>query len=300
MPFLGTEALATGALSRHELRRYYTAILPNVYLPAHIQPSLRQRTVAASLWSGHKAVIAGSAASALHGARWVDATTPIELVWHNTRPPDGVLARNELLLDGETQPYHGMTLTTVERTAFDLGRRGPLSRAVARLDALANATGFAPAAVLEVARRHRHTRGLRRLEAALDLVDGGAESPRETWLRLLLVNAGYPRPTTQIPVLGPDGYPRYFLDMGWEDIKLAVEYDGDHHRADRRQYVWDATRLEYIQRLGWTHVKVLKEHRGVDVLRRVRSAWDTLALYSGRPLLALLRPDYSLNGDNGS
>lgn len=297
MPFLGSDALAARTLSRHELRRYYTAILPNVYIDKRATPNLRQRTVTAWLWSGREAVIAGAAAAALHGAKWVDDTTPIELIWRNTRPPQGVLARNDLLLEGETQRRHGMKLTTVARTAFDLGRRGRLGRAVARLDALANATGFATDDVLALARRHRHTRGLRQLETALDLVDGGADSPRETWVRLLLVNAGYPRPTTQIPVPGPDGHPKYFLDMGWQDIMLAVEYDGDHHRTDRPRYVWDATRLEYIQQLGWTHIKVLKEHRGDDVLRRVRSAWDTLTLHSGRPLLARLRHECSLNGD---
>ncbi len=27
--------------------------------------------------------------------------------------------------------------------------------------------------------------------------------------------------------------------MGWEDIKVAVEYDGDQHRSSRAQYVKD-------------------------------------------------------------
>lgn len=122
------------------------------------------------------------------------------------------------------------------------------------------------------------TRGLRRLQKALDLIDAGAQSPKETWLRLLLLGAGFPRPRTQIPILGPDGYPRYFLDMGWEDILLAVEYDGDQHRTDRPQYVKDVTRLEYLRSVGWTHIRVLAEHRGRDVIRRVQRAWSTLTL----------------------
>lgn len=275
-PFLGTEALAAGRLTRHELRRYYTAILPNVYVDAHVQPTLRQRTVAAWLWSGGQAVIAGSAAAAMHGAKWVDDTTPIELIWPNARPPNGVLTRADLLLDGEISRHRGMAVTTVARTAFDLGRRGRLGQAVARLDALGNATGFTADDVLAVARRHRHTRGLRQLEAALARYDRGADSPKETWLRLLLINAGFPPPATQIPVLGPDGRPKYFLDMGWEDIMLAVEYDGEHHLNDRSQYVWDATRQEYVYAVGWTHIKVVKEHRGEDVVRRVRAAWNAL------------------------
>jgi hypothetical protein len=93
--------------------------------------------------------------------------------------------------------------------------------AVAGLDALAAATDFKLRDVLELAANHRHTRGLRQLETALDLVDADAQSPKETWLRLLLIRAGFPRPQTQIPVLGADGFPRYFLDMGWRDNRFG-------------------------------------------------------------------------------
>ena len=273
-PFIGSEALATGDLSRHELRRYYRAIVPNVYLDKRVEPSLRQRTTAAWLWSHREAVIAGAAASAMHGSRWVDQTAPIELIWRNARTPRRVVTRDELLLDGEFQTVDGLTVTTPERTAFDLGRRGTLDRAVANLDALAAATDFKVADVEELVARHRHTRGLRQLDAALDLVDGGAQSPKETWLRLLLIRAGFPRPRTQIPVLGADGFPRYFLDMGWEDIMVAVEYEGEQHWTDPAQYVWDVDRQEYIDRVGWTVVRVVARHRPSDVIRRLRRAWD--------------------------
>lgn len=276
MPFIGSEVLAAGALSRHELRTYYAAIMPNVYLDRRAQPTLRHRTFAAWLWSHRQAVIAGAAASALHGAKWVDDVVPIELIWPNARAPHGVRTRDDLLLDGEIQRCQGLVLTTPERTAFDLGRRGPLGQAVARLDALANATHFKIEDVTELAARHRHTRGLRQLEAALELVDAGAQSPKETWLRLLLINAGFPWPQTQVPVLGPDGYPKYFLDMGWQQLMLTVEYDGDQHRTSREQFVKDAERLEYIQSIGWTHIRVLAEQRGYDVIRRVKQAWNTL------------------------
>ncbi len=275
-PFIGSEALASGALSRHELRTYYRALMPNVYTDKRSQPSLRQRTIAAWLWSRRQAVIAGVAASALHGARWVDDHAPVELIWRNARAPHGVITRDELLLSGEVQHVDGLPVTTPERTAFDIGRRGLAGPAVARLDALAAATDFKVRDVAELAAQHRHTRGLRQLERRLELVDAGAQSPRETWLRLVLIGAGFPKPRTQIPVLGTDGFPRYFLDMGWEDIKLAVEYDGDHHRTDRRQFAIDVDRLEYVDRIGWTVIRVVATHRAPDVIRRVRRAWTEL------------------------
>lgn len=275
-PFVGSEALDAGAVSWHELGRYHRAIMPNVYLDKRMQSRLRQRIVAAWLWSHRRGVVAGVAASALHGADWVDDDAVIELIWRNARAPDGVKTYDDLLLDGETQRWGALEFTTPERTAFDLGRRGSLGQAVARLDALARATAFKIGDVAELAARHPGARGLRQLEAALDLVDAGAGSPRETGLRLRLINAGFPRPQTQIPVLRPNGR-RYFLDLGWEDIKLAVEYDGDQHRTSRPQFVSDVERQEYIVRVGWTHIRVLAEHRGDDVIDRVRRAWDYLS-----------------------
>jgi len=277
-PFIGSEALAVGDIRRHELRTHYRAIMPDVYLEKRVQPSLRQRTVAAWLWSRREAVIAGVAASAMHRAKWIDDDVPVELIWRNARAPERVVTRHQLLTANEFGRVDGLPVTTPERTAFDLGRRGVLNRAVAQLDALAAATDFKVNDVFELAGAHRHTRGLRQLETALDLVDGGAQSPKETWLRLLLINAGFPKPRTQIPVLSADGFPRYFLDMGWEDIRLAVEYDGEQHWTDPRQYATDVERQEYVAKVGWTVIRVVSQHRARDVVRRVQHARDALTL----------------------
>lgn len=278
-PFIGSEALAAGALTRHELRRYYRAILPNVYVGRRCEPSLRQRTVAAWLWSGRQAVIAGSAASALHGAKWVDRCEPVELVHVNAKAPRGVVTRNDLIHPDETTTIDGMSVTTAARTAFDLGRRGDLGVAVARLDALARATRLRAQDVVGIAAQHRHTRGLRQLDDALALFDPGAESPRETWLRLMLIDEGLPRPQTQIPVLGLDGHPLYYLDMGWEHLQLAVEYDGAQHAGTLG---YDIQRHDYIASVGWTVVRVAAGHRRAGVVARVNREWRRLSALTCR------------------
>jgi hypothetical protein len=99
--FIGSEALARGTVTRHHLQRSYRAIYPDVYVREPAEPSLRGRTVAAWLWSRRRAIIAGTAASALHGARWVDAGSPIELIWKNGRPPAGLVVRNDTLAQDE-------------------------------------------------------------------------------------------------------------------------------------------------------------------------------------------------------
>lgn len=271
-PFIGSEALARGALTRHQLRTQYRAVLPNVYLSRRAQPTLEQRTVAAWLWSRRTGIIAGAAAAALHGSNWIPDEVPIELIHNNSRPPSGVLTRRDELGHGESQTINGRVITTPERTAFDIGRRCAVGSAVVRLDALARATGFKVDDVQRIAKGHPGSRGLRQLETALELVDPGAQTPRESYLRLLFINAGLLRPQSQIPVLGVDGIPVAYLGLGWEEYMVAVECDCDHYRVDRRRHIKEIRRLEMLKRMGWIIVRVAAEDRPADILRRVRHA----------------------------
>jgi hypothetical protein len=122
-----------------------------------------------------------------------------------------------------------------------------------------------------LAKRYARARGLRRLRTALPLVDPGAASPKETWLRLLLVDAGLPAPETQVPV-NENWRTVGVLDMAWERYKVAAEYDGDQHRADRRQYARDQWRVRKLEELGWIVVRVIAEDKPEGVVRRVRDA----------------------------
>jgi hypothetical protein len=268
--FIGSEAVARGELKKSELRRH-RAVFRDVYAPGTHELSLRDRTIGAWLWSRRRAIVAGAAASALHGAHWVDAEAIIELIAPSARPQVGILVRNETLADDEITHVGRLPVTTPARTAYDLGRYLPRGQAVARMDALMHATPFSSEDVLLLAKRHRGARGLRRLKIALPSVDGGSASPRETWLRLLLIDAGLPIPKTQIPVLN-GSRPIAFLDMGWDEFKVATEYDGDQHRSDRRQYVKDIRRHEAVRDLGWEVIRVVSEDRPDAVIARVYAA----------------------------
>jgi hypothetical protein len=276
-PFLGSEALACGRFTRHTLRSNFVAIFPDVYLPAAVELSAEMRARAAWLWSRRRGVVAGRSAAALHGSRWVDGRTPSELLYDYRRPPNAIRTWSDRLAQDEFQTVAEMRLTTPARTALDIACRYPIGSAIAALDALARATGLKMAEVELLAERYRGRRGIRRARRALSLVDAGAESPRETWLRLLLIRAGFPAPTTQIPVRDNYGQLVAVLDMGWEEMKLAVEYEGDHHRTDRRQFNKDITRLETLTELRWTVVRVTAEDTEGGVIARVQAAWDRRA-----------------------
>lgn len=273
-PFLGAEALAAGTLNRHQLRTQYRPLLPGVYFDRNVEPTLDERIRAAWLWSRRRGVIGGPAAAAILGAKWVNPLIDVDLYYASTKSPAGVRVRRGQLLAGETQRLGGLCVTTAARTAFDLARLKGSDEdvRVADVDALLNASGVTVGEIEAVAAEHRGVRGLRDYERILRLVDAGSESPKETWLRLLLERHGFSRPQTQIEVRDEFGGFVGRLDLGWPELKVAVEYDGDQHRSDRRQYVRDMRRHEELQRLGWVVVRVIKEDSAVLIVRRVRAA----------------------------
>jgi hypothetical protein len=272
-PFVGSEALATGALTRHVLRSRFVAIHPDVYVPRDTDLTAVTRARAAWLWSRRRGVVAGHSASALHGAKWVDHRAPAQLLYDHRRPPAGVRTWSDTVAEDETQVIADVLTTTPARTAFDLACRNPVGKAVAEIDALARATHLKVADAELVAGRYKGHRNIRRARRALTLVDAGAESPRETWLRLLVIEAGYPPPQTQIPIHGAYGELVAVVDLGWEDVKIALEYEGDHHRTNRRQLCRDIERYEALPALGWTTIRVMAEHTRGGILARLAVAW---------------------------
>jgi hypothetical protein len=268
--FLGSEAIARGALTRGQLRWNYRQIHRDVYLPKNASRTLRDDIHAAWLWSDRRGIIAGRAAAALHGARWIDDFTPVELLGPFNHAPPGVIIRRERCLAEDVTELAGLPVTGLARTAFDIARHLPRAVAVRHLDALAAATGVAAADVQPLVTRYKGVRGVRQCQTALRLMDGGSQSPKESWLRLVLIDAGLPTPVTQIRVT--DGSLVAYLDMGWDGPKVALEYDGDQHRTDRQQYVKDIRRAEMFDRLGWQVIKVVREDPADLISQRARHA----------------------------
>jgi hypothetical protein len=269
-PIIGSEALTSGSLTRGQLRWNYRPIFPGVYVPKSTDRSLEVMTIGAWLWSERRATITGRAAAALHGAKWVDECAPIEMLWRNNHHPPGVIVRNERFQPNEITSLGGMAVATPARAGFDLARHLRGATAVAHLDALAHATRITKQDLMSLVDRYPGARGIRGARLLIDIMDGGAESPKESWLRVVLIKAGLPTPTTQIRVA--DGQFVAYVDMGWEHLMVALEYDGDHHRTDREQYVKDVRRAEMLELLGWHIVRVIKEDRPREIVERVSRA----------------------------
>ena len=200
------------------------------------------------------AVLGGISALWVHGGdiAWPDA--PVQIVLppaRRVRKREYLDVRGDILLPSEVMRSRLGAVTTPARTAFDLGRDDDPLRAVPLLDALVRATGITREQVEDVAARHPHTRRIRLLPSMLDLVDAGAESVRESQLRVLLAEAGLPRPVTQYTVLTNEGLFVARVDLAWPELRVIVEYDGAHH-DEPKQVARDRARINALRAAGWT------------------------------------------------
>lgn len=190
IPFRGSQAVKDGVLTRSELCTRYRAVFRDVYIRREAE--LTAAVKARAAWLSTGATLAGISAAAILGTKWLDPVAPVEIVRADRHGQPGIVVHTYALADDEVNMVWGMRATTAARTAFDIGCALPAAKAVPILDALLNATGIKPADVVAVADRHPGARGVRGLRGALELADGGAESPQESRVRLLLVRAGLP------------------------------------------------------------------------------------------------------------
>ncbi|MEV4361360.1 DUF559 domain-containing protein [Nonomuraea sp. NPDC049625] len=88
------------------------------------------------------------------------------------------------------------------------------------------------------------------------------------------MEGGLPRPTTQIRV-GLDDDRFAYLDLGWEEFKVAVEYDGQEHHTSPTDQQHDADRREELRRRGWRVIAVRRDvipGQIADLLHHVANA----------------------------
>jgi hypothetical protein len=265
-PFLGSEAVARGLLTRGHLRgRPFRRLFPDVYVPADAPDDLATRSRAAFLLTRGRGVLGGYSAAELLAARCAPRDAPAEVIvpGGELRTRSGLVVHRDVLAADEVRTVSGVGVTTSLRTAYDLARWCPLVEAVVAMDALAARDGFAPGEVLELARRYPRARGRRALSRVVELADPKCDSAMETRLRMLMVLGGLPTPVVQHPVADERAHVVAWLDLAYPEHRLGIEYDGLTH-AEPRRYAADLRRHSRLLDLGWR----VYRFTAADVLHR--------------------------------
>lgn len=235
--------------------------ITGVYLDARTAHDGAIRARAIALAVGDEAVITRSLAVWLHGfdpraPQERERPLPLEcLARPGRRAPDrrGLTTHIDRLCEDDVVLLDGIPVTTIERTVLDSSRFLAPHMGLAVADAIAHAGLIDPA---ELLLRYDdwppRQRWMARGKRCLDLCEPDTESYGESWTRLRIVDAGFPRPRPQIWV--PEQRPgAYRLDMGWEELRRAIEYDGEEDHTERADRDHDDRRRHHLRdRYGWT------------------------------------------------
>ena len=146
--------------------------------------------------------------------------------------------------------WAGLPVTSGPQTWLDLAARLPGQQLVAVGDALYRAGHLDAATLAERLDRADGVRGVVRARECAPLLTPLAASRPESLIRYWVVTAGLPVPVPQLPVVDRRGRTVAHADLGYEDWRIALEYEGRHH-AERRQFRRDLDRYSLMAAHGW-------------------------------------------------
>lgn len=183
------------------------------------------------------------------------------------------LVRHHLtFLDREVvQHRSGLWLTSPVRTALDCVGLLSEEAAVCLVDAALFSKAFSLSELERAVRARAGWPGVGRQRRAAQLADGRAESPSETLARLLLLPV-LPELVPQVRVRDRNGRVVARVDLGIEELRLAVEADGRRGHAGDVMVAKDKRRDRRTGRLGWATERVTwfdLRKRQAEVTQRV-------------------------------
>lgn len=225
----------TRGIERGARRSEFVRVRPGAYLTADEWNALDDRgrhlvaMTAVSETSRRRLLFCGESAAALHGipllGGWNDRPHLVDHPDRRRAALVGVVTHRFDLADDEVIRVADFLATSPLRTAFDIAAaRGILAGVVALDHVLGRAFGIDRVAASTHLERSRSRRGFRRIEAALAVATGLAESPLESLSLGQIHLMGYPKPRQQVE-FDVDGR-RYRADFHFEDADVIGEADG--------------------------------------------------------------------------
>ena len=248
---------------RGEIRR----VVRGVYVDARVPDSLLVRATALALVLPKGVVVCRSTAAWLHGIDVLEINAHLRAPEVEVCSRDGsaairrpdVKGYSALLPDRDVTVVAGIEVTTPARTAIDLARWCERPDALAYVDALLHAGLVVPDELRWMLDESAGLPWIGQAREMVDLADGRAESGMESRMRLRYLDAGFPAPECQIPILDDAGVERYRLDCGVKRRLYGFEYDGVlFHGPERAEH--DAARRRWIAGRGWTVNAFNREH----------------------------------------
>ncbi|WP_209323379.1 hypothetical protein [Brevibacterium renqingii] len=186
----------------------------------------------------------------------------------------GLVVRRPATLRTEWVELLGLPLATIPRVIATLAPLLSLNELVTVGDAAIGRQASGPYITRERLReeiaalpRVAHRRKVRK---ALTLMRETVDSPQESWLRLWLIGCGFQEPVVHPAVYSPIDDCVLHPDLGYPELRIAIEYEGDQHRTSPAQYAQDIRRRELFEAEGWVLLRVAKRSDMASFAKRLR------------------------------
>jgi very-short-patch-repair endonuclease len=184
----------------------------------------------------------------------------------------GLTVHARALLAEDVDEVGGLRVTSGSQTFLDLAPFLSPPDLLALGDALMRREHLDAEALQRRLLRADRVRGVVRARRWAPYLDGRAASHRESEMRYWLLVSDLPDPQLQIPVRDRWGRIVVHADLGYEEWKVALEYEGRQH-AERDQFDRDIDRYSLMGADGWLILRFANRHLGgsyavVDRTRR--------------------------------
>lgn len=269
-PFTCADAAALG-VTRAQLRSQLASgavaqLLYGVYVPGNWPDDLVTRARAAARVLPPQCVVSDRSAAALHDIdvldyAELDVVPDLEVVSVGAANPSrrrAVLGGKRALRADEITAVLGVPVTTPIRTACDIACLRGRHRAIATLDAFRTRFGISEAALAAMLPRYAGRRGVTQLRELIPLSRAGVDSQAESWIRIDMVDEGYPSPAAQTWVVVP-GWGRARVENAYEHLRIAVEYDGGRFHSLDADLAYDEARRSALTDVGWRIIVVRRD-----------------------------------------
>ena len=268
-PFQSAD-LARLGLTRHQLDRLVAdgvvrRVLRGVYCRADLPDTVGLRITCAGLVLPPHAVLCDRSAAWIWGVDCFDYAEHeflprLEVVsvdGHDRTLRSEMYGGRRTLREDEICTIDGVRVTTPLRTACDLACLRGRNAALAIYDAFRREHGLTCADYERMLLRFRGRRGVVQARELAPYAVASSESAGESWTRMVIIDAGLRAPTPQVWVHVP-GYGWVRLDLAYEHLRVAIEYDGEEHHSTDADRARDEERREALRRAGWIVIVVRK------------------------------------------
>lgn len=206
-------------------------------------------------------VVAHVTAARLHSLRmpFVEQLSDVRIwILHAAGEAAPTRRHGVALLPAQYEPEHiteidGVRVTTLARTAMDLGRGCRLERALVPIDH-ALARGVPRGALVELAVYMKGWPGSRVFKDALEIASPLAESGLESMSRAVVYQEGLDAPELQAELRGASGK-RYRVDMVWREARVILEIDGEGKYKSPQDIFNEKRREDDLRRADWDVIR---------------------------------------------